>query len=491
MLRYRSGLMYLALAAGLILPPVCAEAQDTRSSLTEFIDAHAAEYGSMAQRIWELAEVGYQEDESARLLASSLTEAGFDVETGVAGIPTAFVASWKQGDGPVVGILAEYDALPGITQSREPTRASLEDAHAGHACGHHLFAAGSVAAAVATKRWMEETGEAGEIRMYGTPAEEGGAGKVYMVREGLFDDADVVLNWHPGDRNDAGAQSTLANKSARFRFSGVSAHAAAAPERGRSALDGVEAMNHMVNLMREHVPQETRIHYVITNGGAAPNVVPDQAEAYYYVRHPDPAEVQSVFDRIAAAAEGAALGTGTTMEIEVMHGIYNLLPNVALQEAMHENLERVGGVEYDEEERAFAERLRETLPSDAPPLASASEVQPFAVVETAGSWSTDVADVSWVVPTAGMSSATWVPGTATHSWQAIAAGGTSIGNKGMIVAAKTLALTAADLLTDPTLLDRARTEHQERLPEGWTYEPLLGDRDPPLNYRDGAASGGP
>ncbi|MDZ7778832.1 MAG: amidohydrolase [Gemmatimonadota bacterium] len=490
MLRLRSPKACLVLVSGLVALPSIAEAQYDPSALTDFIDGHAAEYGEMAQRIWDLAEVGYQEEQSAELLASSLTEAGFEVEMGVAGIPTAFVASWKQEEGPVIGILAEYDALPGITQGRDPTRAPLEGTHAGHACGHHLFAAGSVAAAVATKEWMAATGEAGEIRLYGTPAEEGGAGKVYMVREGLFDDADVVLNWHPGDRNDAGAISTLANKSARFRFSGVSAHAAAAPERGRSALDGVEAMNHMVNLMREHVPQETRIHYVITNGGAAPNVVPDAAEVYYYVRHPDPAEVQSIFDRITAAAEGAALGTGTTMNVEVMHGLYNLLPNVALQEAIHENLVRVGGVTYDEDERAFAERLRESLPSDAPPLESASEVQPFAVVESAGSWSTDVADVSWVVPTGGMSAATWVPGTATHSWQAIAAGGTSIGNKGMIVAAKTLALTAADLLTDPALLDRARAEHRERLPDDWTYEPLLGDRDPPLDYREDAASGG-
>ena len=455
-----------------------------------YVDARAADFGALAQRLFDLAEVGYRETESAALLVAELRGAGFEVETGSAGLPTAFVARWRQGSGPVLGILAEYDALPGITQDRLPTRAPIDHAVAGHACGHHLFGAGSVAAALATKAWMETSGTPGEIRVFGTPAEEGGAGKVYMVRAGLFDDVDVVLHWHAGDRNEAGAQSTLSNKSATFRFSGVSAHAAAAPERGRSALDGVEALNYMVNMMREHVEPETRIHYVITNGGAAPNVVPDLAEAYYFVRHPDPAEVAAVFDRIVLAAEGAALGTGTTVEAQVVHGIYNILPNVALQEAMQANLERVGGVRYDAEERAFAERIQTSFPGDPPPLESAARVQPFSIMEEAGSWSTDVADVSWVVPTAGMSAATWVPGTATHSWQAIAAGGTSIGEKGMVVAAKTVAMTAIDLLTNPSLLERAAAERRNRLPTGWTYEPLLGDREPPLDYQSAVRPGG-
>lgn len=480
--------MAAALACAILpwpMGPATVHAQDPKTVVADFVDTHAARYGALAQEIWDLAEVGYQETESAGRLAASLAEAGFEVDMGVGGMPTAFVARWRQGDGPVIGILAEYDALPGITQDRSPERAPLDHEAAGHACGHHLFGAGSVAAAAATKAWMERSGQPGEIRVYGTPAEEGGAGKVYMVRDGLFADVDIVLHWHAGDRNEAGAYSTLANKSATFRFSGVSAHAAASPERGRSALDGVEAMNHMVNLMREHVEQETRIHYVITNGGAAPNVVPDLAEAYYYVRHPDPAEVASVFDRIVQAAEGAALGTGTSVEVEVLHGIYNLLPNVVLQEAMHANLERVGGVRYDERERAFAEILRRSLPADAPPVEAAAAVEPFSIMDGAGSWSTDVADVSWVVPTAGLSAATWVPGTATHSWQAVAAGGTSIGDKGMVVAAKTLAMTAVDLLTSPELIERASAEYRDRIPEGWTYEPLLGDRDPPLDYRVG------
>ena len=464
-------------------------AQDHKASIAESIDARAGSYAEIAQQIWDYAEVGYLETESSALLMQTLAEAGFEITAGVAGIPTAFVASWNGGPGPVVGILAEYDALPGITQDRNPLRLAIDDKAAAHACGHHLFGTGSVAAAIATKQWMQATGQPGEIRLYGTPAEEGGAGKVYMVREGLFDDVDVMLHWHPSDSNSASASSSLANMSAKFRFSGLSAHAAAAPSRGRSALDGVEAMNHMVNLMREHVPQETRIHYVITSGGAAPNVVPDFAEVYYYVRHPEPEQVTALFERVAKAADGAALGTGTTMEYEVIHGIYNVLPNVSLQEAIHSNLERVGGVEYAAEERRFAEVLRNALPEDSPPIEQAATIRPMTINERGSGGSTDVADVSWVVATGGMRAATWVPGTSSHSWQATAAGGTSIGNKGMIVAAKTLAMTAVDLFTSPELVASAQSEHKGRIPDDWEYVPLLGDREPPLDYRLPAGPG--
>ena len=460
-----------------------ASAQDGKTRVTAYIDQHASTFGDLAQDIWDLAEVGYQETRSSALLAGALRASGFEVEMGVAGIPTAFVARWTNGDGPVVGLLAEYDALPGISQERTPVRAPIEDKSAGHACGHHLFGAGTVAAALATRDWMQASGQRGEIRVYGTPAEEGGSGKVYMVRAGLFEDVDIVLHWHPSGDNDAGAISSLANKSARFRFHGLSSHAAVAPEQGRSALDGVEAMDHMVNLMREHVPQETRIHYVITGGGQAPNVVPDFAEVYYYVRHPDPQTVHEIFDRIALAAEGAALGTGTSVDYEVEGGVYNLLPNVALQKALDANLHAVGGVLYDENERTFAEALRTTLPGTPPPVDAAGTIAPFAVSEAAGFYSTDVADVSWHVPTGGVTAATWVPGTSAHTWQAIAAGGMSIGNKGMVVAAKTLAMTAVDIFTQPELVQQARDELAERIPDGWTYRPLLGDREPPLRYR--------
>jgi aminobenzoyl-glutamate utilization protein B len=464
-----------------------AHGQDAKQIVVGTIDARAAEFGKVAQQIWDLAEVGYQETRSSALLQEELRAAGFRIEAGVADIPTAFVASWGS-SGPVIGILAEFDALPGITQDRSPVRTALPDVIAGHACGHHLFGTGSVAAAIAVRQWLESSGTPGTVRLYGTPAEEGGAGKVYMVRAGLFADVDAVIHWHAGDANSASASTSLANKSAKFRFHGVSAHAAGAPERGRSALDGVEAMNHMVNLMREHVPQETRIHYVITAGGSAPNVVPDFAEVFYYVRHPDPEVVQSIFERVEKAAEGAALGTGTRVEHEVIHGIYAVLPNVSLARAMYANLEQVGGVSYTDEERRFAATLRETLGEDAPPLEDAARVQPFREGGRSGG-STDVADVSWVVPTVGLRTATWVPGTAAHSWQAIAAGGMSIGNKGMINAAKTMAMTAVDLFTKPELRAAALAEYREKVGPDFVYRSLVGERPPPLDYRKAARAG--
>lgn len=452
-------------------------------SVVRSIDARAAQYATIAQQIWDFAEVGHQETQSSALLQQTLRDAGFTIDVGVAGMPTAFIASYGSGQ-PIIGILAEFDALPGISQDRVPIRKLLTEKNAGHACGHHLFGTGSTAAAIAVKEWLEQSKTRGTIRLYGTPAEEGGAGKVYMVRAGLFDNVDAVLHWHAGDENSASASSSLANKSAKFRFYGVSAHAAAAPHRGRSALDGVEAMNHMVNMLREHVPDRTRIHYVITSGGAAPNVIPDFAEVYYYVRNPDPQVVMSLFDRVVKAAEGAAQGTETRVEFEVIHGIYALLPNETLARVMYENLRRVGGVDYSAEERVFAEAIQTSLNrDDVPSLATAGEIAEFYVSNEAEGGSTDVGDVSWMTPTAGLSAATWVPGTSAHSWQAIAAGGTTIGNKGMVVAAKTLALTAIDLFRDPSIVRTAKAERDRRVGANFTYTPLVGDRSPPLDYR--------
>ncbi|SVB56832.1 uncharacterized protein METZ01_LOCUS209686, partial [marine metagenome] len=343
----------LLIAVAAISMPDRGHAQDGKQFVSDFIDSNQVSYAETALEIWNLAEVGYQEFVSTGLLQDHLQEAGFKIETGVAGIPTAFIASYGSGR-PVIGILAEFDALPGINQAAAPDREQIEGKQAGHACGHHLFGMGSAAAAIAVKTWMGEAGLRGTIRVYGTPAEEGGSGKVYMVREGLFDDTDVVITWHAGDRNDASPDTNLAIKSAKFRFQGVSAHAAAAPDKARSALDGVEAMNMMANMLREHVPQETRIHYVITSGGSAPNVVPDFAEVYYYVRHPSPEVVANVFDRMIAAATGAALGTGTTVQHEIVGGSFNRLPNIALSKVMDANLRNVGGIHYTPFEQAFA-----------------------------------------------------------------------------------------------------------------------------------------
>lgn len=482
----RSLISGLGCLVGLAFTPAGLAQTDTvslngKASVAAEIEAGYARNSEIALQIWNLAELGYKEVESTSILKAELAGAGFEIESGVAGIPTAFLASWGD-DGPVIGILAEFDALPGITQTTAPSREQHPDLPNGHACGHHLFGTGSVAAAIAVKNWLQATGTPGTIRLYGTPAEEGGAGKVYMVRAGLFDDADTIIHWHPDDKNNASPNSSLANRSAKFRFHGVSTHAARAPERGRSALDGVEAMNFMVNLLREHVPQETRIHYVITSGGLAPNVVPDFAEVFYYVRHPDARNQTAIWNRVIKAAEAAAKGTETRLEYELIHGIYNVLPNEVLGAKMYENLKDVGGVVYTDAETEFARKIQSSYLSQTLPLGSEAEVQPYAPVVRSSS--TDVGDVSWVVPTVGLGTATWVPGTSAHSWQAIASGGTDIGIKGMQNAAKTMAMTAVDLYLSPEIIDEARAEFEGRRGADFEYVSLLGDRDPPLNYRD-------
>ncbi len=435
----------------------------------------------VAKQIWDWAELGYQETRSSGLLQDELAKEGFTVTRGVADIPTAFVGEWGEG-GPVIAILAEFDALPGITQSSSASRDLVADKHAGHACGHNLFGAGSLTAAIAVKRWLEKTGTPGRIRLYGTPAEEGGSGKVYMVRAGLFDDVDFSIHWHADDENSAAARTSLANRSAKFRFRGVSAHAAGAPHRGRSALDGVEAMNMMVNLMREHTTMDTRIHYVITEGGSAPNVVPDFAEVFYYVRHSDADEVRALWERLEATARGAAMGTGTTVESEIIHGNNPLLVNEALARMMDGKLRQLGGITYTAEERAWAEEISKSFGDAAEPLDSAAEVKPYD--KSLGYGSTDVGDVSWATPTVGVRTATWVPGTSAHSWQAVAASGNSIGAKGAQLAAKAMTLAAVELFTNPELRASARAEFDASRGKDYEYVSLLGDRAPPLDFRD-------
>jgi aminobenzoyl-glutamate utilization protein B len=462
----------------LLISSVAAQA-DTAKIMKE-IDSKKEAYAEIAHTIWSEAEMGYLEYKSSALLRETLENEGFTIKSGVAEIPTAFVAEYGSGS-PVIAILAEYDALPGLSQEAVAEKKSAGKA-AGHACGHHLFGTASSAAAIAAKNWLDSSGSTGTVRLIGCPAEEGGGAKVYMVRAGLFDDVDVALHWHPSSQNAASAGAALANKSAKFRFYGVSAHAAGAPHMGRSSLDGVEAMNAMVNMMREHIPEKARIHYVITSGGKAPNVVPDFAEVYYYARHNRRDIVIDIFDRIVKAAEGAALGTGTTMDYEMINGVHELLPNLTLQKRMHDNLSKVGGMTYTDQELEFADKIAVSLGYEKANTDVAASVQPYKT-EAKAYGSTDVGDVSFAVPTVGMGAATWVPGTPAHSWQAVAAGGTSIGHKGMIIAAKTLALTAVDLFKYPDLIKAAKSEFMERRGADFQYIPLLGDRAPALDYR--------
>ena len=465
----------------LLLYPAFLMAQKSHQEIIRAIENKKDLYTSAAQDIWGFAEVGYKEYKSSALLQKMLEAEGFKIEADVAGMPTAFVATAGSGK-PVIAILGEYDALPGISQEAVPEHKPIPGQRGGHACGHHLFGVASAAAAIEAKNWLLAGKRSGTIKFYGTPAEEGGSGKVYLVRDGFFKDVDVAINWHPGDGNDATATSSLSNKNGKFRFYGVASHAAVSPERGRSALDGVEAMNNMVNMMREHITEKSRIHYVITRGGEAPNVVPAFAEVYYYVRHPNREEVKSMWNRIEKAAQGAAIGTETRVEIEVTGGVYDLLPNDALAQVMFKNLKSVGGYQLDATEIEFAEKIRKTFAGTPPPLSNTALVAPMKQATEAGS--TDVGDVSWVVPTVGLSTATWVPGTAAHSWQAVAAGGTSIGIKGMMVAAKSMALTAVDLFSDPKVIEASWVEFRNRTGNEFRYEPLIGNRKPALNYRD-------
>ena len=435
-----------------------------------------------ALQIWEFAEVGYKEIKSAALHIQNLKAAGFTVETGVAEIPTAFVASYGSGS-PVIGILAEYDALPGLSQTASTEKNPIAGKNAGHGCGHHLFGTASVSAGIAIKDLIASGKLKGTVKVYGCPAEEGGSGKVFMVRAGLFNGVDAMIHWHPDDVNAITTTSALANKSAKFKFYGISAHAAAQPEQGRSALDAVEAMDNMVNMMREHVPQETRIHYIITSGGKAPNVVPDFAEAYYYVRHPKRKDVVEIFDRVVKAAEGAAIGTGTTMKYDIIGGTHDLLINKTLAEAMQTNLEKVGGVIYTEAELNFAKKIEPSFIGTKVDVATAATVKPLSYINEGNSGSTDVGDVSYALPTVGLRAATWVPGTPAHSWQAVAVGGTEIGTKGMLVASKTMALTAIDLMSNPVLLAKAIEEFKQSKGD-YKYKAILGDIKPALNYRD-------
>jgi aminobenzoyl-glutamate utilization protein B len=446
------------------------------SRLLKSVDAHAAPWQRIARQIWENPETAFEEVNSSALIKDELRRAGFRIQDNAAGMKTAFVASWGEGK-PVIAILGEYDALPGLSQEDRPERKPRVEGAPGHGCGHNLFGTAAGLAAVAVKDEMQARGLKGTIRYYGTPAEEGGGGKIHMVRAGLFRDVDAALVFHPWDANLADANSWLANVSARVRFTGLAAHAAAAPEQGRSALDAVEVTTHALNLLREHVPQETRIHYVITRGGSAANIVPDSAELSLIVRHPDLPTLESIWERVRNCAAAGALATGTKYDIEITSSYANIVPVETLVTLLDKNLRLAGGVHYTPEERAFAEALRAKVDvSRALPLGSEAEVQP--PKRSLLSASTDVGDVSWNVPTGQFLAATFPPGIPLHTWMSTAAAGTSLGLKGMTVAARTLALTAIDLLADPALVERARRDFTTAL-RGASYRSLLPAATPP------------
>ena len=440
-------------------------------------------YDAMQKKIHGLAELGYLEYESSKLLASHLEEHGFKVEMGVAGIPTAFVATYGNG-GPVIGILAEYDALPGMSQDTVSFKKAVVEGAPGHGCGHNLLGTASVAGAVAISKWLSE-GHEGTVKLFGCPAEEGGGGKAYMAREACFDGVDAVLDWHPDVCNLVNTESGLANVQMRFIFHGKSSHASSAPEKGRSALDAVEAFNYMMNLMREHVPDGTRIHYVITDGGKAPNVVPDRAEVLYYFRNAGRDVVAELKERALKAAEGAAMGTGTTMEYEVVSGNFERLYNEAFAKVLQKNLEAVGGVIYDERERQFAiDMLKASGTEDLSVLEKPAMVLPLGSdYPTLKGVSSDVGNVTWVAPTASFRGAAFVPAGLGHCWQFTSSGGTTIGTKAVMNVAKVMFFTAYDLYTSPELLEDIKKEFDASRGPDFKFQPLIGERNPPLDYR--------
>jgi aminobenzoyl-glutamate utilization protein B len=450
----------------------------TKANSLAWVDRNAETLKQVNEHIWDYAEVGLEERRSSKELMDLLEHNGFTIEAGAAGMPTAFVASYGAGR-PVIGILAEYDALPGLSQDATAEREEREGVEAGHGCGHSLFGTASSAAAIAVKQALASGGLKGTVVLYGTPAEETGIGKTYMLREGLFKNDDAILTWHASPVTTAGFSYSKANVSVKYHFSGLPAHASTSPHQGRSALDAVELMDNGVNYMREHIKEDARIHYVITEGGGQPNVVPPEAEVWYYIRADKHADVERYFDWIGDIAQAAAMMTRTKLTaVRVDADMHEVLPNRTLAEVIDENLRAVGPPLFTEEEKAFARETQRVLDGTFR-LALSETIEPLPDEPGQGLASTDVGDLSWFVPTASLRVATYTFGAPGHSWQIVACSGTSIGEKGMLVAAKTLAGAAIDLMSSPELLERAQADF-EKIREPLDYVTLIpeGQRAP-------------
>ncbi len=466
-------------------------ALDMLDFATGLIEDKRPQLLAAADKVWEFAETKFEEFKSADVLQEILEHEGFKVQRGLADMSTALLGSYGQG-GPVVAILGEYDALSGLSQLAETPEPKPVVAGAnGHGCGHNLLGVGALAAAIALRHYMDATGLKGTVRYYGCPGEENGSGKAFMARAGLFDDVDFALTWHPGTRTAVRSSSSLANYSVYYRFTGRSAHAAGAPHLGRSALDAVELMSVGVNYLREHIIPEARLHYAMTKtGGRSPNVVQAQAEVAYLIRAPRTPQVEEIYQRVNDVARGAALMTGTKVEIIFDKACSNVIPNQTLERVLHENLTKLGSPAWTPEELDFAREVQASL-TDAergndrlPPAEGADDsplhvgVRPFQDVPGAGGGSTDVGDVSWITPTAQLRATTWAVGTPGHSWQVVTQGTTSYAHKGMLLAGKAIAATAAQVMADPELIRRAKAELAERLGEETYVSPIPAEVKP-------------
>ncbi len=453
---------------------------------------------NISDQIWEFAELGLKEFKSSRLLANTLDEAGFTVKMGVADMPTAFYADYGEGK-PVIGILGEFDALPGLSQKAQPSREVLIEGASGHGCGHNLLGVGSLGAVLAVKEAIDLGSVKGTIRYYGCPAEETFNAKGYMIREGLFDDVDIAMTWHPGNFNMLNLMTSLAINSVVFKFHGRTAHAASDPQNGRSALDAVELMNIGANFMREHMISDARLHYVITHGGDVPNVVPAEAEVHYFVRAPERHQVEELYARLINIGKGATLMTETTMEIDFLSGMYNTMYTKVVSDVISNSMKKVGSPRFNKDDLAFANELKKSIPKDSlegyyrliPPdmmeFAKAILSQPLnkIIIPPMGKGkvvpgSTDVADVSWKVPLGEFGTACEIMGSPGHSWQNVATSGMSIGHKGMLTAAKILALSSLEFMANPELVEKARKEHENTHKNDPYKSPLPDGLKPPF-----------
>lgn len=467
----------------------------------EAIEAKAGLIGDVADQVWEFAELSLQEEQSAALYCEVLEKEGFTVEKGICSIPTAFSGSYGSGR-PVIGILAEYDALSGLSQEAGLLEQKERVAGGcGHGCGHNLLGAGAFAAALGIKAYLEETGRPGTVVLYGCPGEEGGAAKAFMARDGLWRSLDAALTWHPEDVNEVATGSSNSCIQVQYKFSGIASHAAGAPDKGRSALDAVELMNIGVQFLREHMSDKARIHYAITDaGGRSPNVVQPRASVLYMVRSNHVAEAVELQARVDRIAEGAALMTDTTFERQFIDGLSDTVSNFALEQVLYDNYKELGVPSYTDEENEFADQLAETYEGSdkVPGVAAANderqkeEVQrlrqanghamnaflaPLYQGEAFKAGSTDVGDVSWQTPTAQIHVASWPNGCPGHSWQNVSCDRTDIGHKAAIHAGKVLAAAAIDLISRPELLAQARTEFEKRTAAGYVC-PIPADAVP-------------
>ncbi|MBN2048375.1 MAG: amidohydrolase [Anaerolineaceae bacterium] len=478
----------------------------TKQDVIRWLDENQSAFTDLSDAIWDRPELGYHEFFASKSQIDFLAAQGFRIEQDIAGMNTAFVAEWGSGK-PILGFAGEFDALGGLSQKNQAEKEPVIPDAPGHGCGHNLLGVGCLASAVALKEWLESTGHSGTVRYYGCPAEEGGAGKTFMQREGYFDDLDIAFNYHPSSLTFASKGSDVGVNHMRFQFHGKTAHAGGAPEMGRSALDAVELMNIGINYLREHVTDDVRLHYVITNGGRAPNIVPDEAEVWYYVRAHDPKNLHEVTERVRKVANGAAMMTETQMEEIFESATSSTLPNFYLSDLQYEQMKLIGPITYTEEEKAFAALVNEQL--GFTPEMARNRIERFTLTDElrssamqfvnepligqyfpaldlghVGRGSTDVGDLSRTVPCSMLWSTCWCSGAPGHSWAVTAFGRNSIGHKGMMFAAKTMALAAVECVLNPEHIEKAWEEFKQAQPEPYV-NPIPEGINPPRYEPDG------